>query len=207
MRFDAGEVFLQEFLLCFRIVGVDGFEIIIKRNFGIDDNIAVFRQMDNNIRAVKPFVFVIIRFLRVVILPFAQTGTFQKPVKLEFPPVALCLFVAFKRFGQALGVFAEILVQRHQVHQLGIKAGLAFYAFFPGAGNFRLKSLKLLGKRRQQRRKRGFLLGGKRLVLSFDDFVGNVLKFQRQFFFYLFQIADFFSHRFFPGGGSGFLRT
>lgn len=41
MRFDAGEVFLQEFLLCFRIVGVDGFEIIIKRNFGIDDNIAV----------------------------------------------------------------------------------------------------------------------------------------------------------------------
>lgn len=36
------------------------------------------------------------------------------------------LFVAFKRFGQALGVFAEILVQRHQVHQLGIKAGLAF---------------------------------------------------------------------------------
>lgn len=100
-------------------------------------------------------------------------------------------FVAFKRFGQALGVFAEILVQRHQVHQLGIKAGLAFYAFFPGAGNFRLKSLKLLGKRRQQRRKRGFLLGGKRLVLSFDDFVGNVLKFQRQFFFYLFQIADF----------------
>lgn len=84
---------MQEFLLCFRIVGVDCFEIIIKRNFGIDDNIAVFRQMDNNIRAVKPFVFVIIRFLRVVILPFAQTGTFQKPVKLEFPPVALCLLL------------------------------------------------------------------------------------------------------------------
>ena len=93
-----------------------------KRYFGVDDQVLVFGQHDDEIGAFGAAIFVGKTGLSPIVQILRQSGFLQQHFQLVFSPVSLSLVVTLQGAGQVVGVAAE----------LGIEFAQLFDFFFQG---------------------------------------------------------------------------
>jgi hypothetical protein len=108
---DGIEVALERGLAVALVFGRGEILVGDQRGLGIDHQVPVLGQMDNDVGLRARAVVPVVALLDVVFLALAQAGGFEHPLEHQFAPVPLRLARPLERPRQVLRVLAQGLIQ------------------------------------------------------------------------------------------------
>ena len=110
-RCNVGFECLRLFLCCFPVgIGIVG----VQRHLGIDNHVALVRQMDNHIGLYPVPGGIDIAFLYRIFLAFAQARDFQYTFQNHFSPATLGFVFTLKGIHQIGRFFGKTVVHFHK---------------------------------------------------------------------------------------------
>ena len=153
----------------------------VERDFGVDDDLALPRQIEHHVGLEAPAFLRRVGKLGVEVLAFDQPGFLQHGLEDHLAPVAARLGLAFERAGQVRRFARDGLVQLAEALHFGAQLGARIVFLAVGLFHLGAEFFQPLGKRTEQLFELRAVLFGEALRFVLEDAVSEILdlRFER----------------------------
>ena len=171
-----GDVLLERHRLLQIVSGVVPALIGGQRHLGVDDDVLLLGQVDDDVGLVALALVHLDVDLGVVLMPLAQAALGEDPRQHHLPPVALLLAVALEGPGQRRRLFSHAGVELGKALQLELEVVALGRLLGVGLSHLAAKALQLLLEWSQQEIHAVLIQFAEVAGILFKDTIGEVLE-------------------------------